>query len=102
MKKIGFFFGAVLLISGCASGSIDGGNDISGKPKSATQIIIIGAGISGLAAAKTLKENGLTVTVLEGRDRIGGRVWTDRSIPGESLDMGASWIHGVDGNPCCG
>ncbi|WP_346912664.1 FAD-dependent oxidoreductase [uncultured Roseibium sp.] len=60
--------------------------------------IVIGAGISGLAAAKTLKDAGWDVLVLEARDRIGGRIDTDRSL-GEVLERGANWIHGVDGNP---
>jgi len=36
--------------------------------------------------------------VIEGRSRLGGRVWTDAAL-GPPLDLGASWIHGVDGNP---
>lgn len=63
-----------------------------------THAIVIGAGVSGLATAQMLAEAGVRVTVLEARDRIGGRVWTDRSL-GIPLDLGASWIHGLDGNP---
>lgn len=62
-------------------------------------VIVVGAGIAGLAAARDLHRAGLRVTVLEARDRVGGRVWTDRTGPGAPLDMGASWIHGVRGNP---
>ncbi|MEN8445822.1 MAG: FAD-dependent oxidoreductase, partial [Cyanobacteria bacterium J06555_13] len=62
------------------------------------RIAIVGAGISGLAAAHTLANHGLDVTVLDARDRIGGRVWTDRGI-GTAVDLGASWIHGTEGNP---
>eukprot|EP01126_Amoeba_proteus_P054310 TRINITY_DN6679_c0_g1_i10.p1 TRINITY_DN6679_c0_g1~~TRINITY_DN6679_c0_g1_i10.p1 ORF type:complete len:492 (+),score=71.59 TRINITY_DN6679_c0_g1_i10:112-1476(+) len=54
--------------------------------------VIIGAGISGLAAAKNLQERNLSFIVLEARNRIGGRVWTDRSL-GAPCDLGASWIH---------
>ncbi|MBI5824416.1 MAG: FAD-dependent oxidoreductase [Chloroflexi bacterium] len=62
------------------------------------EVLVIGAGISGLAAARTLVDKGLSVIVLEARNRIGGRTWTDSSL-GLPLDLGASWIHGVSGNP---
>lgn len=63
------------------------------------KIIVIGAGIAGLAAAKKLKENGFSVLVLESQEKIGGRLRTDRSI-GIAFDEGASWIHGPKGgNP---
>ena len=62
-------------------------------------VLIIGAGIAGLAAARALAAGGLRVVVLEARDRIGGRVWTDETWPGIPLDMGAGWIHGIHGNP---
>jgi len=63
-----------------------------------TEVLVLGAGISGLAAARTLADDGWKVIVLEARDRIGGRMWTDTSL-GVPLDLGASWIHGVNGNP---
>lgn len=61
-------------------------------------VIVIGAGAAGLAAAKDLLARGFEVTVIEARDRIGGRVWTHRGL-GVTLDLGASWIQGVQGNP---
>lgn len=61
-------------------------------------VIVIGAGISGLAAAKKLKDNGYNVTVIEAQEKIGGRLRTDRSL-GVAFDEGASWIHGINGNP---
>jgi monoamine oxidase len=57
------------------------------------RVIVIGAGISGIAAAVDLQAAGLDVIVLEARNRIGGRIWTDRRW-GFPLDLGASWIHG--------
>ena len=61
-------------------------------------VIVIGAGISGLAAAKKLKDKGFTVIVIEAQEKIGGRLRTDRSM-GIAFDEGASWIHGPKGNP---
>lgn len=60
--------------------------------------IVIGAGVSGLTAARLLAREGQRVVVLEARDRIGGRVWTDRS-EGMVTDLGASWIHGITDSP---
>lgn len=56
--------------------------------------IVIGAGVAGLAAARLLENAGRQVVVLEARDRVGGRVWTDRA-DGLITDLGASWIHGI-------
>ncbi|KAL5213755.1 hypothetical protein ABZP36_002907 [Zizania latifolia] len=57
-------------------------------------VIVIGGGISGVAAARALSNASFEVTVLESRDRVGGRVHTDYSF-GCPIDMGASWLHGV-------
>ena len=73
--------------------SCDSENKSSGK-----SIIIVGAGISGLAAASKLQAEGFKVTVLEAQEKVGGRLRTDRSL-GIAFDEGASWIHGIDGNP---
>lgn len=64
----------------------------------AGSVIVIGAGAAGLGAASELAAAGLDVTVLEARERIGGRVWTAEHW-GHRLDLGASWIHGVRRNP---
>ncbi|WP_423187206.1 flavin monoamine oxidase family protein [Alishewanella sp. d11] len=64
-----------------------------------TRVIVIGAGLAGLAAAKQLQTAGYQVQVLEARDRIGGRIWTSRQWPDAPLDLGASWIHGKEHNP---
>ncbi|TDN44311.1 monoamine oxidase [Curtobacterium flaccumfaciens] len=61
-------------------------------------VVVVGAGVAGLAAARALALGGQRVVVLEARDRIGGRTWTDSTL-GVPVDLGASWIHGVDGNP---
>ena len=93
------------------------------------KVIVIGAGISGLSAARTLADSGYNVTVVEGRNRIGGRISTDktsksrrqRPVPclilsfdvkliftlvsflakgfGVPIELGAEWIHHYIGNP---
>lgn len=60
--------------------------------------IVIGAGVAGLTAARLLTHAGRRVVVLEARDRVGGRVWTDRT-DGLVTDLGASWIHGITDSP---
>ncbi|MFY9635657.1 MAG: NAD(P)/FAD-dependent oxidoreductase, partial [Cellulosimicrobium cellulans] len=54
-------------------------------------VVIVGAGPSGLTAARELKKAGLSVAVLEARDRVGGRTWTD-SIDGAMLEIGGQWV----------
>ena len=58
-------------------------------------VIIVGAGIAGLAAASELGRAGLSVLILEARDRIGGRIFTRRdSASGAPIELGAEFIHG--------
>ena len=54
-------------------------------------VVIVGAGPSGLTAARRLKKAGLSVAVLEARDRVGGRTWTD-TIDGAMLEIGGQWV----------
>jgi monoamine oxidase len=58
------------------------------------EVIVIGAGVSGLGAAQELLNQGCSVTVLEARDRTGGRIYT-KDQGDNVVDMGASWIHGI-------
>ncbi len=62
------------------------------------KVIVIGAGMAGLSAAAMLAEAGAEVIVVEARDRIGGRIFTDRSL-GVPVEHGANFIHGFNGNP---
>lgn len=57
-------------------------------------VVVLGAGVSGLAAAYELMRAGKSVVVLEARDRIGGRMWTDRTSMSIPVDLGCELIHG--------
>ncbi len=62
------------------------------------EVIVVGAGFAGLAAADQLQKQGRSVLLLEARDRIGGRAHT--VYAGEqAIEMGANWLHGQDNNP---
>lgn len=56
--------------------------------------LIIGAGMAGLAAARDLHDAGEPVTLLEARERIGGRVYTNRDFANIPVEFGAEFIHG--------
>ncbi|MEV5041484.1 flavin monoamine oxidase family protein [Microbacterium sp. LMI1x-1-1.1] len=54
-------------------------------------VVIVGAGAAGLTAAHELRKAGLSVAVLEARERVGGRLWTD-VIDGAMLELGGQWV----------
>ena len=62
------------------------------------RVVVVGAGIAGLTAAKALAHGGVECVVLEARDRIGGRLHTV-DLAGSPVDLGGSWIHMPGGNP---
>lgn len=64
-------------------------------------VIVIGAGVAGLAAARRLTDLGYDVVVLEAAGRIGGRLHTDWTL-GAPFEVGAGWVHGPEGNPVTG
>lgn len=66
------------------------------------KIIVIGAGPAGLTAARHLQRQGFSVTILEARNRIGGRVYTDHSSLSVPVDLGASIITGVEADVATG
>ena len=74
----------------------------AGEPPAAggERIVIVGAGAAALAAADELRVRGFgNVVLLEARDRVGGRIWTSSIGDGIPVELGATWIHGVRGNP---
>ena len=62
------------------------------------RVVVVGAGISGIAAARTLHDAGVDCLIVEARDRIGGRLHTV-DLAGTPVDLGGSWIHHPIGNP---
>jgi monoamine oxidase len=56
-----------------------------------TEVVVIGAGYSGLAAALRLRDEGIDVTVLEAADRVGGRIWSEPHSGGSPIDHGGQW-----------
>ena len=60
-----------------------------------TKVLVVGAGVAGIAAARTLRAHGLSCLVLEAKDRSGGRAYTDAT----GFDHGASWLHQANDNP---
>ena len=67
----------------------------------ATGVIVVGAGVAGLAAAAALREAGIACEVLEASPRIGGRAYTTTpaELAGAAFDHGASWLHAAGRNP---
>eukprot|EP00756_Hemistasia_phaeocysticola_P021202 Hpha_TRINITY_DN15761_c8_g1::TRINITY_DN15761_c8_g1_i1::g.38649::m.38649 len=61
-------------------------------------VLVIGGGFAGLIAARDLREAGVPVVVVEGRHKVGGRVWTDNRW-GFPVDVCATFIHGIENNP---
>jgi monoamine oxidase len=64
-----------------------------------TDVVIIGAGASGLSAARELNNLGISFTVLEGSHRIGGRAYSEEIAPNVWFDLGCSYLHQGDSNP---
>lgn len=62
-------------------------------------VIIIGAGAAGIAAARKVAEAGRSYTLIEASNRVGGRAVTDTSIFGVPFDLGAHWIHTPSAHP---
>ena len=65
---------------------------------STVDVAIIGAGAAGLGAANALKNSGLSVIVLEARNRVGGRAHTIQAAPDVTFDLGCGWLHSANKN----
>src|SRR5947209_9996577 len=63
---------------------------------SSPDVLIVGAGVAGLSAAIEVANAGLRVTILEARDRVGGRVFTQRDLAlNHAVELGAEFVHGL-------
>ena len=85
------------LLAGLTATALWPVNSRSALPK--FRVAVVGAGISGLSAAVALRNAGAEVVIVEARKRIGGRIYTSHAWRDMPMDLGASWIHGIDGNP---
>src|SRR4029453_10765598 len=81
---------------GSLAGAIGGVN--GSMSMHSREVLVIGAGIAGLTAARDLAVDGYDVAILEARERMGGRTWCSPE-PGLPAAPGASWIHGFEDNP---
>ena len=61
-------------------------------PRHEADVIVVGAGLSGMIAARKVLEAGLTPLILEADERVGGRILTQEAIPGVPVELGAQWI----------
>ena len=82
---------ALLGLSGVAT--------ISARRPADPDVVVVGDGSAGIAAARAAQANGLSVVVLEAMDRIGGRAFTDNTTYGAPFDVGCAWLHKADDNP---
>jgi len=74
----------------------------AGGPAPEADVIVIGAGVSGLAAAQVISDAGRRVQVIEAAPRVGGRCYTDFASFGMPFDQGAMWLRDADHNPVFG
>lgn len=63
------------------------------------EVIVVGGGAAGIAAARRLREAGVDCVIVEARARLGGRAWTQPNAAGFPFDLGCGWLHSADRNP---
>jgi monoamine oxidase len=62
-------------------------------------VVIVGGGAAGVAAARRLRDEKIDCLLVEARSRLGGRAWTVTDPSGFALDLGCGWLHSADHNP---
>ena len=68
-------------------------------PGSDVEVVVVGGGAAGVAAARRLCDAGVDCLVVEARPRLGGRAWTVTDASGFALDLGCGWLHSAESNP---
>jgi len=68
-------------------------------PNSDVEVVVVGGGSAGVAAAKRLHQASVNCLLVEARPRLGGRAWTVHDGNGHALDLGCGWLHSADRNP---
>ena len=68
-------------------------------PPSDVEVVVVGAGAAGIAAARRLHDAEVDCLLVEARPRLGGRAWTVVDDTGLVLDLGCGWLHSADRNP---
>jgi monoamine oxidase len=68
-------------------------------PGSDVEVVVVGGGAAGVAAARRLRQAGIDCLIVEARGRLGGRAWTITDESGFALDLGCGWLHSADRNP---
>ncbi len=71
-------------------------------PDGDVEVVVIGGGAAGVAAAKRLTDASIRCLLVEARPRLGGRAWTVHDGDGHALDLGCGWLHSADRNPWVG
>lgn len=99
VRRRALLAGTLALGTALAACARDNGQRPSEAGRREVDVAVIGAGIAGLAAAGAVSAAGRSCVVLEARDRVGGRIWTSDAWADLPVDLGASWIHGTEGNP---
>ena len=83
---------AAALATGCGESGTSASPQQCGPIDPSVDVLIIGAGLAGLSAARALESSGATVQILEARDRVGGRILNAKLSTGDPIEKGGQWV----------